>query len=256
MRILWNGKSTMMANQEKLDAISNNLANVNTNGYKKVNVTFKDLMSETLYRTGYPTNSTEAFTGTGVRTSGWLRDREQGMLKETGLSTDLAIDGEGLFRVQKADGSYAYTRDGSFRIDRDGKLVDAKGNTLSLDFLNGNSYGNVRFSPESLFIDKTGQIFIKQGDNFNLTASIPLYNAVGDDSLISTGDSLYVPAENVNMVRSNNADIYQGFIEGSNVDMGEEFTDMIITQRAFELGSRSIKTADEMWGMINNLRSR
>lgn len=246
----------MMANQEKLDSISNNLANVNTNGYKKVKVSFKDLMSETLYRTGYPTNSPEAFTGTGVRTSDWLRDKEQGMLRETGISTDLAIDGEGLFRVQKADGSFAYTRDGNFKIDKEGKLVDSKGNMLSLDFLNGNSYNNVKFSPDTLFIDKTGEIYIKQGDNFNLTASIPLYNAVGDDALISTGNSLYVPAANVNMVRSNNADVLQGFVERSNVDIAEEFTDMILTQRAFELGSRSIKTADEMWGMINNLRSR
>ncbi|WP_278246209.1 flagellar basal-body rod protein FlgG [Clostridium polynesiense] len=256
MRILWNGKSAMIANQEKLDSISNNLSNVNTTGYKKVNVSFRDLMSETLNRTGYPTNSQEAFTGTGVRTSPWIRDNTQGIIQETGLKTDIAIDGEGLFRVVKADGSFAYTRDGSFKIDSAGKIVDAKGNILSIDFKGGHNYNNTKFSPDNLSIDKSGEIFIKEGSTFTNVASIPLYNSIGQNSLISAGDSLYVPAVNVEMFRSNNADFLQGYLEGSNVDMAEEFTDMIITQRAFELGSRSVKTADEMWGMINNLRSR
>ncbi len=246
----------MAANQEKLDSISNNLANIGTTGYKKVKVEFKDLMSETLNRTGYPINSEDAFTGTGVRATGYLRDLTQGSVMETGFKTDLAIDGTGYFRVSKSDGSFAYTRDGSFSIDSRGRLVDAKGNILSINFKEGYSYDNVSLSQENFTVNNDGGIQVIIGGNFQEVGSIPLYTAIGDDAFLPSGDSLYLPKDGVIVREGGDADLLQGFLEGSNVNMAEEFTDMIITQRAFELGSRSIKTADEMWGMINNLRSR
>lgn len=255
-RILWNGKSTMNANQEKLDAISNNLANVGTVGYKRQDVSFKDLLTESLDRQGYPTENKGAFTGTGVKTTSWNSDKSQGVLTDTGISSNLAIDGEGYFKVTMPDGSTAYTRDGGFKIDSQGQLVDSKGDKLSIDFDNGFNENSVKFTNDNFNIDANGTISLKNNGTSQQVGKISLFNAIGDNSMISIGQNLYVPSKDANLYKVTNADIQQGLVEGSNVDVAQEFSDMILTQRAFELGSKSIKTADEMWGMINNLKGR
>ncbi|SHI05584.1 flagellar hook-basal body complex protein [Clostridium intestinale] len=256
MRILWTAKSAMNANQEKLDSISNNLANVNTTGYKKTETAFKDLLSESFDRLGYPIYDKDSYTGTGVKTTEWTRNGKQGNLMETKQPTDIAIDGQGYFRVTKADGSYAYTRDGSFKIDASGTLVTAQGDKLSIQYANGYGEGNPALTANTTKIDTDGSIYIQNGSTYNRIGNIPLYNAVGDNAFISAGSNLYVPAEGVQVNEETNADIYQGFLEGSNVDMAQEFSEMIITQRAFQLASKGITTADEMWGMVNNMRGR
>ena len=256
MRILWNSKSAMNANQEKLDTISNNLANVNTTGYKKVETGFKDLLSESFDRLGYPVYDKESYTGTGVKTAEWTRNNLQGNLLQTNLPTDIAIDGRGYFRVTTEDGSYAYTRDGEFRVDATGTLVTTEGYKLSINYENGYSAGNPALKGENINIDKDGNLYLKNGDTYNKIGTIPLYNAVGDNAFISAGENLYVPAEGVQINEETDGDLYQGYLEGSNVDMAQEFSDMIITQRAFQLASKGITTADEMWGMVNNMRSR
>jgi flagellar basal-body rod protein FlgG len=255
-RILWNGKAAMNANQQKLEAISNNLANVGTTGYKRQEVSFKDLLSESLDRQGYPTEKTGAFTGTGVRTTSWNAEKSQGVLMDTGISSNLAIDGEGYFKVTTSDGSAAYTRDGNFKIDSQGTLVDSNGNKLSIDFDNGFSENSVKFTNDNFNIDDNGIVSLKNNNTFQRVGKISLFNAMGDNSMISIGQNLYLPSNDANLYTVTNADIKQGFVEGSNVDITEEFSEMILTQRAFELGSKSIKTADEMWGMINNLKGK
>lgn len=246
----------MMAQQEKLDSISNNLANINTEGYKRVDVSFKDLVSESLERQGFPLSGNAAnaniYTGTGVRASNWLRDERQGSLIETGTSTDFAIDGEGYFSVTMPDGKTAYTRNGSFNVDSEGKLVDKSGNRLNIKF----NSENVKLEQGSFKIDEAGNVLTGTGSDIKTVGKVSLYSFVGQDSLLSVGSNLYVPKEGVQANSVNNSAIRQGYLEGSNVDMASEMTDMILTQRAFELGSRGIKTADEMWGMVNNLRGR
>ncbi|SHE56496.1 flagellar hook-basal body complex protein [Clostridium fallax] len=256
LRMLWNGKNAMLANQEKIDAISNNLANVQTNGYKKVNVSFENLMTETLERKGYPTTGKEAFTGTGVRTTPWSRDDAQGILKETSINTNFALDGVGYFRVVKPDGTYSYTRDGAFYTDARGRLVDSRGNKLYIEYDNGFNENNVQFSRDNFMLDKSGEIALKENGHLRKVGKVPAFTTTGTDSLVSTGSNLFEPKPGAQMTVTNNVDMLQGFLEGSNVDMGKEFSDLIIAQRAFELGSRSVRTADEMWGMANNLRSR
>ena len=264
----------MSAQQEKLDSISNNIANVNTEGYKKVNVTFKDLVYETLNRSGYPTseaNGASSINGTGVRTSEWVRDTKQGNLTETGESTHFAIDGKGYFQVglpeKSAYGStkMAYTRSGTFNIDRDGSLVDKNGNKLTIDFYDNILPEDKLFTKDNFKIDKNGVVLITGGLGTKEVGRIPLYNSAGHDSLKSIGNSLYVVnTENVNGIEVpvekpyvvQDSSIMQGFLELSNVDLTNEMTEMIITQRAFELSSKAMKTADEMWGMTNNLRGR
>lgn len=253
LRTLWTSKSGMNAMQEKLDAIGNNIANSTTSGYKKVEVGFRDLLTESLDRKGYPTNDKNAVMGTGVKTSEWFRDNNQGNLTDTGLPTDLCIDGAGYFRLIQPDGSVVYTRDGGFQIDRLGRLVDGRGNKLELEYVNGRTEADCQFTNSNLLVDTSGSVYIKEQGTFTKVAEIPLYTAVGENAFVSVGDNLFVP-NNTNVTRATNSDIHQGFVEGSNVDIATEFTEMLITQRAFQLSSKGVQTADEMWGMINNMR--
>jgi flagellar basal-body rod protein FlgG len=264
----------MGAQQEKLDSISNNIANVNTEGYKRVEVSFKDLVYETLNRNGYP-NSTQgeetSFNGTGVRAGDWSRDNRQGNLSETGESTNLAIDGEGYFEVllpdKNEDGTFktAYTRSGSFSLDAEGSLVDKNGNRLNISFDDNVSEQDRRLAKGKFEVDQQGNVFNKENGNSQRIGQILLYKVSGEESLRSIGSSLYtvntadingveVPVEIPEKVQ--NSSIRQGFLELSNVDLTKEMTDMIMSQRAFELNSRAMKTGDEMWGMANNLRGR
>lgn len=261
LRVLWNSRSAMNANQEKLDAISNNLANSATEGYKRIDVSFKDLVYETLDRQGYPlaennNRQVEPLTGGGVKTTGWVRDNTQGVLIQNDIPTNLAIDGTGYFKVITPQGNEAYTRAGMFNIDAAGKFVDTLGNSLEIKYNEGVNPQEIKFNKDNFHIDKDGSVFYEDKGNTTNVGKIQLYSAVGNNALRSIGESLYVPNENAQIYTVEDADIRQGFIEGSNVNMTQEFTDMIWTQRAFELGSRGIKTADEMWGMINNLRGR
>lgn len=256
LRNLYTSKSGMYAQQHKLDSISNNLANATTMGYKRVDCGFKDLLSESLDRKGNPINDKNASMGTGVKTTGFYRDDTQGMLEETLRSTDLSIDGEGYFRVDTSNGEAFYTRDGAFKIDAEGRLVDSLGNKVHMNYEQGYNEENVTLSNSNMLIDNNGGVFIKGTDTFTKVANIPTYTAVGNEAFESVSDNLFKPAEGINVVETTNNDIYQGLLEGSNVDMATEFTDMILTQRAFQLSSKSLTTADEMWGMINNMRSR
>ncbi|GAB6167679.1 flagellar basal-body rod protein FlgG [Clostridium carnis] len=256
LRTLWTGKSGMNANQERLDAISNNLGNSTTMGYKRIEVGFKDLLTESLDRNGIPLNNKNSTIGTGVKTSEWFRDNSQGMLMETLKSTDLALDGNGYLKVISPTGESFYTRDGALSIDGRGRLVDYRGNKVELNYLNGYSEDNVTFTKDNFLIDKKGQLYIKQRDNFLQVAEVPAYIAVGDKAFLSVGDNLFTQAPGAEVKRTTDVDFHQGALEGANVDIGTEFADMIVTQRAFELSSRGVRTADEMWSMVNNLRSK
>lgn len=258
LRTLWTSKMGMDAQQQKLDAIGNNLANSNTMGYKKVTVGFKDLLSESLDRKGYPVNDKTSIMGTGVKTTGWIRENAQGNLQETGISTDLSIDGPGnYFRLTKADGTKVYTRDGSFKIDNLGTLVDTNSNKVDLEFEPNRNAENTKFKENTMMVDSEGNVYVKEGELFNKVAKINLYTAIGDDAFQSIGDNLFTssPGVQVQVANSRNVNINQGFLEGSNTNTAQEMTDMIVTQRAFQLSSKSLQTADEMWGMINNMRS-
>ncbi|MGH4125723.1 MAG: flagellar hook-basal body complex protein [Clostridium sp.] len=263
LRLMWNSKSSMMAQQEKLDCISNNIANVNTDGYKKLSTNFKDLLYESLDRKGYPVSTDKngkaiLQNGTGVRTSEWTRDSKQGNLTATELPTNLAIDGTGYFEVLQPNGSMAYTRAGNFKTDASGTIVDEGGNRLSIIDNQGNNInkanGPYKFSGNNFTVDEKGLVTIKDNKGGLPVGKVKISNIIGDDSMISIGDSMYMPKPGAQVVQSTDYSIMQGFLELSNVDMGEEMTDMLVTQRAFQLTSSTLKTADEMWQMVNNMR--
>lgn len=260
IRSLWNSRSGMSSQMEKLETISNNLSNINTPGYKRVDLGFENLLQESLDRNGYPVSSDkgkEQFTGTGVKTTQMQMDTSQGVLINTNSNTDLALDGSGYFKVIDANGNEAYTRSGSFEIDGNGDVVDPNGNRLVI--LGEND--KTKFYRDNFKVDEYGNILGKGYENLK----IPVYDVIDENSMISIGKNLFVPGnvvdENGNkskaqVFQSNKTNVLQGFIENSNVNIEQEFTDMIITQRAFQLNSSALKTADEMWQMANNLKGR
>lgn len=266
LRALWGSRAAMNAQQEKLDSISNNIANANTIGYKREDVSFQDLVYETLNRKGIPTNQKNSDTlinGTGVKATKWIRDSSQGNLRQTDEKTDLAIDGEGFFKVTLPDGSKAYERSGSFNIDSKGQIVDKNGNRLDIDITPEGSNllsSGTTFTPNNFAVKENGEVYVSTDNNGEksdvLYGKITAYNPIGQDSLNSVGENLYVPKSGVTMNGATDANIMQGFVEESNVDVGKEMTDMIVAQRAFELSSKSLKTADDMWGLINSMKGR
>ncbi len=251
---LWTSKSGLNANQEKLDVISNNIANVNTTGYKKVNAGFKDLISSSLDEWGNPLNDKTATVGSGVKVGNFTKDNSQGGLQTTNQKTDLALDGNGYFKVISSNGTEYYTRDGSFKLDSYGRLVTANGNILEVQYANGYSQNNTGLTADNFTINKKGEIFAENNGNFEKVGEIAVYTAVGNDAFTSVGDNLFKELNGVQVYRTLDADMYQGYLEVSNVDLSQEMTDMIVTQRAFQLSSKGITAADEMWEMINNLR--
>jgi flagellar basal-body rod protein FlgG len=269
IRSIWNSRSGMSAQMDKMNAVSNNLSNVNTVGYKRIDVSFDSLVQETLKRNGYPVEGNVGgannlpYTGTGVKASEFQKDNSQGNLIQTDNNTDLALDGEGFFKVLDGNGNEAYIREGSFGIDSDGTIVDNNGNRLIILNNNGENINvsGIGFTNETFIVDYKGNLQAEPYKNFR----IPIYNTMGDNSMKSIGENLYTPEtilnengnqEEVEVFESDKTDIIQGFVENSNVDLGKEMSDMIITQRAFQLNSTALRTADEMWQMANNLKGR
>lgn len=255
LRTLWTSKSGLAANQDRLDCISNNIANSSTMGYKKLNVGFKDLLNESLDRKGYPINDTKASMGTGVKTTDWYRSSKQGNLYATELTTDLCIEGENnYFRLTSPSGEKLYTRDGAFQVDSYGRLVDTSGNILDIEYVDEYAETGFKIDTKNLIISEEGYVFNSENGINTLVGKINIYTAVGDQAFVSVGENLFIPADTANVQVSNSGRICQGYLEGSNVDIAQEFTDMIVTQRAFQLCSKSLQTADDMWGMVNNIR--
>lgn len=247
-------KSGMNAYQEKMDYIANDLANVSTTGYKSNDIGFKDLYTETLDRKGTPLYDKTAVNGTGVRTGMNYSKNIQGNLLNTGGQTEFAIDGEGYFAAYMGDGSIAYTRDGNFKVDANGTLVDSSGNKIVIQYADGVSEGNPELVSSKLSVNQNGEIFMKDEENTINIGRIPVFTAIGDKSFLPIGNSYFVPAEDAQIEESTDFDIIQGMLEGSNVDSTEAFTDMITSQRAFQMNSKALTVADDLWGMINSMR--
>mgnify|MGYP001404351833 CR=1 FL=1 len=246
-RMMWTSRTAMNAQQEKLDMISNNIANMGTTGYKKADVGFGDLVYETMNKSAIPVSNDPNRTvdpenGTGVRTMGTTRNNASGGLVATGEATDLALQGSGYFKVIRQDGSSAYVRSGNFTQDGAGRLTDNNGDRLEVIGQDTFSNGNFRVATD-------GTISVA-GKN---VGKINVYDTIGQDSLTSVGNNMYVPKAGAQMFITNSATISQGYSEGSNVDIAKEMTDMIVAQRAFQLSSKSLSTADQMASMVNDI---
>ncbi|RII36160.1 flagellar basal body rod protein FlgG [Clostridium chromiireducens] len=248
------GKSGLTAYQEKLDYLSNDLVNSTTTGYKSTDVGFKDLLTESLNRNGTPLVDKSSVTGTGVKLGVNYATNEQGNLLITGQKTDLAIDGKGYFALTQASGNIVYTRDGSFKIDSSGSLVDTNGAKVYVEYENGFSEGNPALDSKNISIDKDGGISTQVDGEEVKIGKIPIFTAIGDKSFNPLGNSYFTPASDAQVTLSNDYNVVQGALEGSNVNTAEVFSDVILTQRAFQLSSKAITTADDLWSMINSMR--
>ncbi|NJB04727.1 flagellar biosynthesis protein FlgG, partial [Clostridioides difficile] len=147
---------------------------------------------------------------------------------------------------------YAYTRNGGFNVDALGKIVDDNGNILDVQFDAGYNYNNTNIDSTNLTVSRNGELFV---DNKKI-GKINLYQPIGTQNFISEGDSLFVATDAAQIKQVEKVDIVQGYRERSNVSLQEEFVDLIATQRAFQMNSKGIKTADEMWQIANNLRAK
>jgi len=262
MRSLWTAASGMTGQQFNIDTISNNLANVNTTGFKKMRGDFEDLIYQTSRIAGTPateltTVPTGIQVGHGVKVAATQKVFTQGALKSTGNVSDMAIQGDGFFRVLLLDGSYGYTRDGSFKIDSNGQIVNSNGYKLMPEVVLPKN-----FIPQSLTISQDGRVGVKvAGSNTPVqVAQLELYRfvnpaglqAIGQNNLKVTNGS--GPAIGGRPGFAGMGQVNQKFLEMSNVSVVTEMVNMIVAQRAYELNSKAIQTSDSMLGTANNLK--
>ena len=261
-RALRTAASGMYAQQINIEVISNNIANINTTGFKKNKADFQDLMYQEVsinpLTSSTPgvedTSTTKIQIGNGVKPASTQKIFSQGDITATNNQLDMAIQGEGFFQVRKADGSYAYTRDGSFKLDADGKIVTTSGYELDPGLtLNSDVTG--------ISISKDGTVTtVDSKGNSAVLGNIELARFINNGGLEALGDNLYAetPASGKPILGTPGTDgfgdINQGYLESSNVDIVEEMISMIAAQRAYEINSKTVQTVEDMMTMANNLK--
>ena len=262
VRSLWTAATGMNGQQANIDVISNNLSNVNTTGYKKQRAEFEDLLYQTMKTAGTPATEDTVTPvgvqmGTGVKVASTQRMFNQGSLQSTDQTTDMAIVGEGFFRVQKYDGSYAYTRDGSFKVDMNGQMVNANGLRLMPEVILPEN-----FDINSLNISDDGRITVKvAGSNDILeVGQMELYRFPNPAGLSAEGDNIFT-VTNASGAAIASRPGFEGmgvtkqrFLEMSNVSVVNEMVQMIVAQRAYEFNSKAIQTTDTMLSAAVNLK--
>lgn len=262
MRALWTAASGMTAQQYNVDTIANNLSNVNTTGFKKIRAEFEDLIYQTQNRAGTPATENTLRplgnqVGHGTKIAATQRIFEQGKMQSTNLLTDVAIEGDGFYKIFLPDGTYAYTRDGSFKIDSNRELVTSQGYKVL-----PNIFFPEEYIQNSITISEQGIVSVKI-DNSNEPielGQIEISRFVNPAGLSAIGSNLFketagsgqeitgIPgSEGMGILR-------QGILEMSNVSIAEEMVTMIVAQRAYEINSKAIQTSDNMLGIANNLK--
>ncbi|MGL2411264.1 flagellar basal-body rod protein FlgG [Helicobacter pylori] len=260
LRSLYSATSGMLAQQTHIDTTSNNIANVNTTGFKKSRADFNDLFYQAMQYAGTNTSNTTLSpdgmeVGLGVRPSAITKMFSQGSPKETENNLDVAITGKGFFQVQLPDGTTAYTRSGNFKLDEQGNLVTSEGYLLIPQITLPEDTTQVNIGVD-------GTVSVTQGlqTTSNVIGQITLANFVNPAGLHSIGDNLFSITNASGDAIVGNPDsqglgkLRQGFLELSNVRLVEEMTDLITAQRAYEANSKSIQTADAMLQTVNSLK--
>ena len=260
MRALHTAATGMMAQELNVQVISNNIANMRTTGYKRQRAQFSDLLYEHVRRIGTQTSDQGNILpvgvdlGSGVKTVGTPRLMNQGTLAPTGSELDVAIRGEGFFKIQLPDGTFAYTRDGSFQMDAQGRIVTAQGNVVNPGItIPQNSTG--------LTINSQGQVSAtQQGQTVPVViGQLTLTRFINKAGLLSIGDNLFqeTPASGTPQdgVPSTDGagDIQQGNLEQANVEAVSEISDLIAAQRAYEMNGKVVTAADQMLSTTSNM---
>lgn len=259
IRSLWISKTGLDAQQTQMDVIANNLANVSTNGFKRSRAVFEDLLYQTLRQPGAQSSQQTQLPsglqlGTGVRPVATEHVFTQGNLQQTGNSKDVAIQGQGFFQVLRPDGSTAYTRDGSFQTDFEGQLVTSSGYYVQPAI-------TIPPNAQSITVGRDGIVSVTTQDSTApvQVGNLQLVTFVNPAGLQSVGENLYVETAssgtpNVTNPGTDGAGLLnQGYVETSNVNVVEELVNMIQTQRAYEINSKSVQTSDQMLQRLTQL---
>ena len=259
IRSLWIAKTGLDAQQTQMDVISHNLANVSTNGYKRSQAVFEDLIYQNMRQVGANSSSdtqlpTGLQLGTGVRPVATSRLFTQGNLQQTSNSFDMAISGHGFFQLQMPDGTTGYTRDGSFHPDAQGQLVNANGIPLSPPISVPQGTRDITIANDgTVTVSIAGQDGVTQIGQIQLAT---FQNAAGLDpqgqNVFKETDASGAPTASTPGMNGAGM-IQQGYLETSNVNVVEELVSMIQTQRAYEINSKAIQTSDQMPARISPL---
>ncbi len=261
MKALGIAATGMLAQQTNVDVISNNIANANTTGFKARRAAFQDLIYENMQREGTQTGQggsarpTGVDIGLGVQTSGVVRLNTQGGLAQTGNQTDLAIDGRGYFTVMLPDGGQAYTRDGALQLSAEGQLVTLQGHEVDPGIVVPENTVNLEIAE-----DGTVQAFVENDPIPVEIGRLTLTTFVNESGLRALGDNLMqATVASGDPIPANPGDpgvgvLRQGHLENSNVNIIQQITDLIQAQRAYEMNSKSIETADQMLSTANQIR--
>ncbi len=260
MKALAIAATGMNAQQTNLEVIANNIANINTTGFKRARAEFSDLLYQTERAAGVPNRANQAVVpegaiiGLGVKTAAVRNLHLQGGLVSTGNSFDMALIGRGWFQIEAADGSTLYTRAGAFNTNADGQLVTLDGYTVVPGI-------TVPQDATEVTVSKSGQVYATVAGQQQDLGQITLANFVNEAGLEPLGENLYRetaasgPANVGAPDEAGFAYIQQNYLEASNVDPVKEITDLISAQRAYEMNSKIIQAADEMAAVVSkNLR--
>lgn len=260
IRALWTAASGMQSQQINIDVIANNLANVNTTGFKKSRPDFQDLMYQNLKSVGSPsTNSTQVPSGIqiglGSKTAAVTKVFSAGNINQTGNDLDIAIEGDGFFQIQMPDGTSAYSRAGAFKKDSQGRIVNSDGYPLTPEMV-------IPSNASKVSIGNDGTVTVLQAGQTTPTTvgTIQLANFSNPAGLSSMGHNLYQPTDASGTANTGTAGqngigtLSQGFLEMSNVSVMEEMVNMIISQRAYETNTKAVQAADEMLQQTNNIK--
>ncbi|EAQ01988.1 flagellar basal body rod protein FlgG [Pseudooceanicola batsensis HTCC2597] len=261
MKALGIAATGMMAQQTNVDVISNNIANASTTGFKSARASFQDLLYENIEREGAPTSDQGTYlpvgidVGLGVRTAGTVRLNTQGGLTQTENQTDLAIEGRGYFVVNMPDGNAAYTRDGSLRLNAEGQIVTQQGYEVNPGIV-------VPQDTTRVEIGETGIVSAYVGNDAIPVeiGQLTLATFINDAGMRPLGNNLLAATvASGDPTQANPGDpavgiLRQGYLETSNVNIIQQITDLISAQRAYEMNSKSIETADQMMSTANQIR--
>jgi flagellar basal-body rod protein FlgG len=255
---LWIAKTGLEAQQSKMGVVSNNLANVSTTGFKRDRAIFEDLLYQTVRQPGAQSSQDTTLPsglmrGTGVRLVATEKIHSQGNITQTDNALDMSIEGRGYFQILRPDGSLGYTRDGSFQLDAQGQMVTSNGYLLQPSI-------TIPSSSQSITIGDDGVVSVLEPGNSTPTqvGSVQLTDFVNPSGLQPIGQNLFMETVSSGAPQqgtpgiSGFGSLHQGSIETSNVNVVEEMVNMIETQRAYEINSKAISTADQMLQYINN----
>lgn len=261
-QILWIAKTGLDAQQTRMAVISNNLANVNTTGFKKGRAVFEDLIYQNVRQAGAQSSQdtqlpSGLMLGTGVRTVATEKSFTQGNLVQTDNALDVAVEGRGFLQILMPDGTVGYTRDGSLKIDSEGRFVTASGYELQPGIVLPQNTQSVTISRDGIVTAAVpGSVAPVQ------VGTLQLADFINPAGLQPAGENLFLetaasgPPQVGNPGLNGLGTLMQGSLEGSNVNTVEELVNMIETQRAYEINSKAISTADQMLQYVNNQLGR